>query len=60
MKRYGHPEAIVTDRLRPCHAAMKVIGNAERQEMGRWLNNRAETHTSPSDGSSERWLNSGA
>ncbi len=47
MKRYGRPEAIVTDKLRPYHAAMKVIGNAERQETGRWLNNRAENSHQP-------------
>ncbi len=47
MKRYGHPEAIVTDRLRSTRAAMKVIGNAERQETGRWLNNRAENSHQP-------------
>ena len=40
-KRYGRPMAIVTDKLRSYHAAMKVIGNAERQETGRWFNNRA-------------------
>jgi putative transposase len=45
MKRYGRPEVIVTDKLRSYGAAMKVIGNADRQETGRWLNNRAEnTH----------------
>jgi putative transposase len=32
MKRYGHPEVIVTDRLRSYRAAMKIIGNAERQD----------------------------
>ena len=47
MKRYGRPEAIVTDKLRSYHAAMKVIGNAERQETGRWLNNRAENSYQP-------------
>ena len=47
MKRYGRPKAIVTDKLRSCHAAMKVIGNAERQETGRWLNNRAESSHQP-------------
>ncbi len=47
MKRYGRPEAIVTDKLRSYHAAMKVIGNAERQETGRWLNNRAENSHQP-------------
>jgi putative transposase len=47
MKRYGHPEVIVTDRLRSYRAAMRVIGNAERQETGRWLNNRAENSHQP-------------
>ena len=42
MKRYGNPEFIVTDKLRSYGAAMKVIGNASRQETGRWQNNRAE------------------
>ena len=42
MKRYGNPEAIVTDRLKSYGAAMKVIGNARRQMTGRRLNNRAE------------------
>jgi putative transposase len=44
MKRYGRPWSIVTDRLRSYGAAMKVIGNLERQECRRWLNNRAENH----------------
>jgi len=47
MKRYGQPEVVVTDRLRSYRAAMKVIGNAERQETGRWLNNRAENSHQP-------------
>ncbi len=47
MKRYGRPRAIVTDRLRSYGAAMKVIGNLERQECGRWLNNRAENSHQP-------------
>ncbi len=42
MKRYGPPHVIVTDNLRSYGAAMKVIGNAEREETGRWLNNRGE------------------
>jgi len=41
MKRFGQPYVIVTDLLRSYGAAMKVIGNAERQETGRWKNNRA-------------------
>ncbi len=47
MKRYGRPEVIVTDRLRSYRAAMKIIGNAERQETGCWLNNRAENSHQP-------------
>jgi putative transposase len=47
MKRHGNPRAIVTDRLRSYAAAMKEIGNAERQETGRRLNNRAENSHLP-------------
>ncbi len=47
MKRYGQPHIIVTDKLRSYGAAMKVLGNAERQETGRWLNNRAENSHLP-------------
>ncbi len=39
MRRYGRPNVIVADRLHSYGAAMKVIGNADRQETGRWLNN---------------------
>lgn len=42
MKRFGNPQIVVTDRLKSYRAAMKEIGNANRQETGRWLNNRAE------------------
>jgi len=37
----------VTDRLRSCGAAMKVIGNDANQECGRWLKNRAENSHQP-------------
>ena len=47
MKRYGRPRAIVTDRLRSYRAAMKIIGVSDRQECGRWLNNRAENSHQP-------------
>ena len=47
MKRYGNPEIIVTDKLRSYGAAMKAIGNASRQETGRWQNNRAENSHLP-------------
>jgi putative transposase len=42
MKRYGRPKVIVTDRLRSYRAAMNVIGRADDQICGRWLNIRAE------------------
>ena len=47
MKRYGKPHVIVTDRLRSYRAAMKSIGNAEVQELGRWKNNRCENSHLP-------------
>ena len=47
MKRYGNPHVVVTDRLGSYKAAMKLIGNAGRQETGRWLNNRAENSHLP-------------
>ena len=47
MKRYGNPEIIVTDKLRSYGAAMKVIGNASRQETGLWQKNRAENSYLP-------------
>ena len=47
LKRYGRPGTIVTDRLRSYGAAMEAIGNAGRQERGRWLNNRAENSHQP-------------
>ncbi len=47
MKRCGHPKAIVKDRLRSYRAAMKVIGNANRQECGRWLNRRVARGSFP-------------
>ena len=47
MQRYGQPQVIVTDRLRSCRAALKLIGNENAQEVGRWLNNRAENSHLP-------------
>jgi putative transposase len=40
-KRYGHPQVIVTDRLRSYQVAMPDIGIETRKETGRWFNNRA-------------------
>ena len=47
MKRYGRPWSVVTDHLPSYRAAMKGLGNAGRQECGRWLNNRAENSHLP-------------
>jgi len=47
MKRYGRPRTIVTDGLCSYPAAMKEIGNADRHEVGRRLNNRAENSHQP-------------
>ncbi len=47
MKRHGQANVLVTDKLRSCGAAMKVLGNAEKQETGRWLNNRSENSHQP-------------
>jgi putative transposase len=47
LKRHGSPEAITTDGLRSYKAAMVQLGNAERQEIGRWANNRVENSHLP-------------
>ena len=47
MKCYARPEIVVTDKLRSYKATMKVIGNEDREETGRWLNNRAENSHQP-------------
>ncbi|MGY2735508.1 IS6 family transposase [Sphingomonas sp. UYP23] len=47
LKRHGSPEAITTDGLRSYRAAMKELGNEDRQEVGRWANNRVENSHLP-------------
>tara|TARA_B100000315_G_scaffold173208_1_gene161632 strand:- start:9820 stop:10527 length:708 start_codon:yes stop_codon:yes gene_type:complete len=47
MKRFGQPKSIVTDKLPSYRAAMKLIGNANIQKTGRWVNNRAENSHLP-------------
>ena len=42
LKRHGSPEVITTDGLRSYKAAMDELGNAQKQEIGRWANNRIE------------------
>jgi len=47
LKRHGSPETITTDRLRSYGAAMTELGNREKQEAGRWANNRVENSHLP-------------
>ena len=47
LKRHGRVETVVTDGLRSYGAAMRELGNLERREMGRWLNNRVENSHLP-------------
>ena len=47
LNRNGSPEAITTDGLRSYKAAMSELGNAEKQEVGRWANNRVENSHLP-------------
>ena len=49
MKKFGRPRTIVTDGLRAHSAATKEVGNADRQEVGGRLNNRAGTRISRFD-----------
>jgi putative transposase len=46
-RRHGKAEAVVTDGLRSYSAAMRELGNVERHETGRWLNNRVENSHLP-------------
>ncbi|GGB23972.1 hypothetical protein GCM10011380_12070 [Sphingomonas metalli] len=47
LKRHGSPEAITTDGLRSYAAALTELGCRERQEVGRWANNRVENSHLP-------------
>jgi putative transposase len=47
LKRHGSPEAITTDGLLSYKAAMTELGNQEKQEIGRWANNRVENSHLP-------------
>lgn len=42
LKRHGSPEAITTDGPRSYKVGMVELGNATKQEKGRWANDRAE------------------
>jgi putative transposase len=47
LKRHGSPDKITTDGLRSYGAAMDELGCRERQEVGRWANNRVENSHLP-------------
>ena len=47
LKRHGRAAELVTDRLRSYGAALRELGIADRQETGRWTNNRAENSHQP-------------
>ena len=47
LKRHGRAETIVTDGMRSYPAAMRELGNLDRREVGRWLNNRVENSHLP-------------
>jgi putative transposase len=47
LKRHGKPDAITTDGLGSYKAAMRELGNSQKQEIGRWANNRVENSHLP-------------
>ncbi len=47
MKKHGWADVFVTDKLRSYGAALRDLGMADRQETGRWVNNRAENSHLP-------------
>jgi len=47
MRKHGRPKVVVTGLLRSYGAALKEIGATDRQETGRWQNNRAENSHLP-------------
>ena len=59
LKRHGSPETITTDGLRSYRAAMTELGNAEKQEVGRWPTTGWRTRICHSDDESGRCSRSG-
>ena len=47
MKRHGCAEEVVTDRFPSYKAAFRKMGALEKQQTGRWLNNRVENSHLP-------------
>ena len=42
LRRHGSAQEFVTDRLRSYGAALRELGISDRQQTGRWVNNRVE------------------
>jgi putative transposase len=47
LRNHGRADIFVPKKLRSYGAVMKVIGNVDKQETGRRLNNRAENSHQP-------------
>ena len=47
LRRHGSPHVITTDGLRSYVAALDELGCRDRQEVGRWANNRVENSHLP-------------
>ncbi|MBD3678383.1 MAG: IS6 family transposase [Rhodobacteraceae bacterium] len=47
MKKHGRADVFVTDKLRSYGVALRDLGMGDRQETGRWVNNRAENSHLP-------------
>ncbi|SPH24392.1 hypothetical protein DEA8626_03444 [Defluviimonas aquaemixtae] len=47
MRKHGWPDTLATHKLRSYGAVLKELGAGDRQETGRWLNNRAENSHLP-------------
>jgi hypothetical protein len=54
LKYYGSPEAVITAVPGSFPVAMRDLGDLNRREMNRWLNNRPRTATSRSDDGNAR------
>ena len=47
LTHHGLPETITTDGLRSYKAAMSELNSEQKQEVGRWANNRVENSHLP-------------
>ncbi|MCI4592453.1 IS6 family transposase [Sphingobium sp. BYY-5] len=47
LRRHGSPETVTTDGLRSFGATLNELGIRDRQEIGRWANNRVENSHQP-------------